>query len=72
MFAEPLSFTLSPGSPPSKLAADAATAQNESGVSQILDRLLHHCETVHLISPFFKFIDCLLIVWPPSNQIANV
>ena len=72
MFAEPLSFTRSPASSPRKLAAAAATAQNESEVTQILDRLLHHCATVHLISPLFNFIDNLLAVYSVPNQVANV
>jgi len=67
MFTEPLSSTPSPNSSPRKLAAAAATAQSESGVTQILDRLLHHCRTVHLISPFFKFIEGLLVVPTPSK-----
>jgi hypothetical protein len=57
---------------PRKMAAAAMHARSDSEVREIVENLKIHIQTIHLISPLFKFIDSLMEVCPLCNHVANI
>jgi hypothetical protein len=48
---------------PRRLACEITSTSDKEKIDAILGNVLNHCLTTQLLSPFFRFVDSILIVY---------